>query len=107
MKSIWDFLLYITGISPNGILWYNWWFGFWGSLSMFGIFAVIWKRLECHAPGCHRIGLHRTADGTYVLCRKHHPDVKNKLTLADIHAAHYAAKAAAQESQTKSEIKND
>jgi len=43
--------------------------------------------------GCHRIGLHRTADGLYVLCRKHHPDVPNNLTLEHIQKSHVNAKA--------------
>lgn len=97
MKSILSFIMTITRI--NGGAWLNWWGGLGSSLSEFGIFLVIWKKFECHAPGCHRIGLHRTADGAYVLCRKHHPDVKNDLKLEDIHAAHFAAKAAQEESR--------
>ncbi|MDR0300669.1 MAG: hypothetical protein LBI13_11425 [Streptococcaceae bacterium] len=89
MKAIIDFLGTITGI--NGGPWLNWWGGFGSSLSEFGIFLVVYKKLQCHAPTCYRIGLHRTADGKYLLCRKHHPDVKNNLTLADIHAEHFAA----------------
>lgn len=68
------------------------------SLSFGGALSVI---LECHAPGCHRVGLHRTADGLYVLCHKHHPDVPDKLTLEHIYKSHAAAKVA-----QKSEQKN-
>jgi hypothetical protein len=64
-----------------------------GELSLFGIFVILFRKLNCHAPGCWRIGLHKAADGTYVLCRKHHPDVPRKLTLEHIHQAHAAHKA--------------
>jgi hypothetical protein len=86
---IWHFILWVTGVQTGP--WTNFWGGFASDLPLFGVFAIIWRRIECHAPGCHRIGLHRTADGKYILCRKHHPDVKNNLTLEDIHAEHYAA----------------
>lgn len=76
LKNIWEWFLWFTGVTDAG--WSAWWGGFFSCLPLFGVFAVVWRRLKCHAPGCHRIGLHRTADGLYVLCRKHHPDVPNK-----------------------------
>ncbi len=88
MVSLWHWLLSVVGVT-NPVS-YNWWSGFFANLPMFGILGVVYKKLNCHAPGCHRIGLHRTSDGLYTLCRKHHPDVPNKLTLAHIHAAHRA-----------------
>ena len=91
LKNIWDWFLWFTGVTNAG--WAAWWGGFFSCLPLFGVFAVVWRRMECHAPGCHRIGLHRTADGLYVLCRKHHPDVPDKLTLEAIHQSHAAAKA--------------
>lgn len=90
MQAVWHWFLWFTGVTSPG--WAAWWGGFFSCLPMFGVFAIVRKRLECHAPGCHRIGLHRTADGKYILCRKHHPDVPNHLTLADIHKAHNDAK---------------
>ncbi len=75
LKNIWEWFLWFTGVTDAG--WSAWWGGF----------------FSCLPPGCHRIGLHRTADGLYVLCRKHHPDVPNNLTLEHIQKSHINAKA--------------
>ena len=91
LKNIWEWFLWFTGVTDAG--WSAWWGGFFSCLPLFGVFAVVWRRLKCHAPGCHRIGLHRTADGLYVLCRKHHPDVHNNLALEHIQKSHVNAKA--------------
>ena len=91
MQEIWQGFLWFTGVTNAG--WAAWWGGFFSCLPMLGVFAVVRKRLECHAPGCHRVGLHKTADGKYTLCRKHHPDVPNHLTLEHILREHEVAKA--------------
>jgi hypothetical protein len=56
-----------------------------------GLYGML-RHLNCHAPRCWRLGKHPTADGTFKLCPKHHPEVGTNVSLADIHAAHYAAR---------------
>lgn len=76
---------------------YQFWSGIGSDLSeltLLGLFFGAWRHLNCHAPGCLRLGKHPTADGQYKLCRKHHPDTPNKRPdLERILAAHAAAKA--------------
>jgi len=48
---------------------------------------------RCDTPRCLRRGKHPTADGQHKLCRRCHPDMPNeRLTLAQIHDRHHAAK---------------
>lgn len=64
-----------------------------GEITLFGLFVGAWRHVNCHAPWCLRLGKHPTSDGHFKLCRKHHPDLPEKrLSLADIHARHCAAK---------------
>lgn len=53
LKNIWEWFLWFTGVTDAG--WSAWWGGFFSCLPLFGVFAVVWRRLKCHAPGCHRI----------------------------------------------------
>lgn len=54
-----------------------------------GLLVSVWRRINCDAPGCLRIGRHSTSDGHHHLCRVHHPDVpSHKLSLEEIHARH-------------------
>lgn len=71
---MWHWLAHWLGLnSANGPT-YLWWSGFAGDIPLFGGAAVLYRRHNCHAKGCLRIGLHRV-DGTHlVTCRRHHPD---------------------------------
>lgn len=54
---------------------------------------VYWRKHMCAAPWCPRFGRHLTADGLHGLCRSHHPDLpRRRLSLAEIHARHHAAR---------------
>lgn len=68
-------------------------YGFWsGSVSDLGELALLgssatalimlYKKINCHVDerpvggkNCHKIGLHHVANGKYVVCKKHHPDM--------------------------------
>lgn len=53
----------------------------------------LWLHSRCDTPGCLKHGKYRTADGHHRQCRKCFPDVPNrKLTQAEIHERHQAAK---------------
>ena len=34
----------------------------------------LFKKYNCHEPGCWRVGTHPAAGGQFVLCYRHHPD---------------------------------
>lgn len=62
-------------------------------VTLLGGFVLAFRKLNCHAPRCWRIGHHPTADGQFRLCRHHHPDLPNgRLSLAEIHRRHHEAK---------------
>lgn len=57
-----------------------------------GIFAPIWKFLNCHSDGCPWIGRFHVAGGSFRVCRKHHSEVTGhplKLTTELIRLAHH------------------
>jgi hypothetical protein len=73
---------------------YQWWSGAGsdiGEATVIGAALMLFKRWNCESPWCLRHGKHPTADGLHHLCRKHHPDLGRKLSLAEIHARHFAA----------------
>jgi len=73
--------------------WYLLWSGSLGILILVpSALLVLWHH-TCHVPTCIRPGKHPTADGTYKLCRRHHPDVPNRLSHQAIVAAHREAQA--------------
>jgi len=77
--------------------WSNFWGGFGSDIPELAIFIVLWRKINCHAKGCWRIGLHHVAGTPYVTCRKHHPVHPGSAaaTAEQIAAAHDAAQASA------------
>jgi hypothetical protein len=60
---------------------YGFWSGFGSDLEEFGILGAIgaaiyslFRKYNCHEPGCWRIGNHPAAGGQFNLCYRHHPD---------------------------------
>lgn len=98
----------IHAASTTALSWYWLWhplagpgYQFWsgiasdlGEVTLIAGALALLKHLNCDSPRCWRYGPHRTADGQHKLCRHHHPDLpSHKLSLAEIHARHHAAKA--------------
>lgn len=105
----------IHAASATSLTWYWLWhplipgpgLNFWsgiasdlGEITLIGGMVAVYRKHNCGAPRCWRIGKHPTADGLHHLCAKHHPDLPDRghLTLAQIHAAHGAAKRSARDS---------
>lgn len=64
-----------------------------GQITLVGGLIAMYRKHNCGAPRCLRIGKHPTADGLHHLCRRHHPDLPDhRLSLAEIHQRHHAAK---------------
>lgn len=72
-------LYHFLGLDNASGPYYLFWSGFGGDLigaiPLFGVLAVVWRRVNCHQPGCWRIGLHHHEQT--VLCRKHHKELSH------------------------------
>lgn len=62
---------------------YGFWSGFGSDLAEFGIIGAIgtcfyqlFRKYNCHEPGCWRVGIHPAAGGQFALCYWHHPDYR-------------------------------
>ena len=86
------FLYYIFGISGTGS-WYAFWSGIGSDIGEIAIFSgliSLYRKHNCHAKGCWRLGRHPVAGTPYTVCRHHHPE--GAPTHQKITAAFHAAK---------------
>jgi len=85
-------LLTLFGLTA-GSRWNLFWGGIGSCLSEFAILGIVWHKLNCHARGCYRIGLHHVEGTPYITCRKHHPvhPGSRSATSEQIAQAHAAA----------------
>jgi hypothetical protein len=85
-------LLTLFGLTA-GSRWSLFWGGIGSCLSEFAILGIVWHKLNCHAKGCYRIGLHHVEGTPYITCRKHHPvhPGSRPATAEEIALAHAAA----------------
>jgi hypothetical protein len=74
-----------TGIVNETGPYYGFWSGFGSDLTEFGVIGAIataayqlFKKYNCHEPGCWRVGTHQAAGGQFSLCYRHHPDYRGK-----------------------------
>lgn len=86
---IFHWFLHLTGSDNTSGVWYGFWSGFGSDLMEFTALGMLWRKLNCHVDGCHRIGLHHVDGTPYVTCRKHHPSVEDKITGERIAYAHH------------------
>ena len=94
--GIWHWFLTVTGTNNTSGYWYGWWSAFASDLPEFAILIVIWRKINCHAKGCYRVGLHHVDGTPYITCRKHHPvhpgtQAATAEQIADAHARHHEA----------------
>jgi len=74
-----------TGTINESGPYYGFWSGFGADIAEFGILCAIGtglyqlvKKVNCHEPGCWRVGTHPAAGGQFMLCYRHHPDYAGK-----------------------------
>jgi hypothetical protein len=76
---------------------YAFWSGFGSDIAEFGIIGAVGtgtyqliRKLNCHEPGCWRVGNHPAAGGQFLLCYRHHPDLGGKRPTSEmIKRLHY------------------
>jgi len=80
-----------TGIRNEAGPNYAFWSGFGSDLTEFGIIGAVataayqlFKKYNCHYPGCWRVGNHPAAGGQFSLCYRHHPDYQGKKPTHDL-----------------------
>lgn len=66
-------LMVFLGLTDPSGPWYLFWSGIVGDLPEFAVFVLVWRRVNCHARGCWRVGLHAVNGTPYRVCRTHHP----------------------------------
>jgi hypothetical protein len=81
VRSVGSWLSVHTGTVDEPGPYYAFWSGFGSDLAEFAIIGTIatgvyhvFRRYNCHEPGCWRIGNHPAAGGQFNLCYRHHPD---------------------------------
>lgn len=79
-------LSHIAGLDNASGAWYLWWSGLAADLPEF---AVVWglialaRKHTCHIHRCWRVGRHPVDGTTFVVCRRHHPEI-DKVTPQDL-----------------------
>lgn len=86
--AMFHWFLTVTGSNNPSGTWYGWWSGFCGDLGLFAGITILYKKVNCHIDGCRRIGLHHVEGTPYIVCRKHHPQTPDKVTVEHVHAMH-------------------
>ena len=94
-----------TGTVNESGPYYGFWSGFGSDIAEFGILGAIgagiyqlFRKYNCHEPGCWRVGTHPAAGGQFLLCYRHHPDFRGTKPTHDLivrlHRDHVAQQAA-------------
>lgn len=89
-----NWLAHIIGIDNATGRWELFWSGFGSCLTEFALLgglATLYRRHTCHVDSprfCWRPGVHAVSGTPYRTCKKHHPDVPDRVTADHIAAAH-------------------
>jgi hypothetical protein len=76
---------------------YSFWSGFFGDVTILVGAVVVIYRLKkhvhtCHVDGCRKLAVHPVEGTPYVVCRKHHPSVPEKVTYQHVVKLHKESK---------------
>jgi hypothetical protein len=72
---MWHWVAHHLGLDNGSGGWYLFWSGFGSDLGYLAGFGALFRVVNCHEPGCWRVGKHLHGGGVYRFCAKHHPDV--------------------------------
>ena len=90
---MWHAILHFFGVIDEGGKGYAFWSGVGsdiGEVAIIGAVLGMYRKHNCHATGCWRIGKHPVEGTGFITCRKHHPLIRSDgpLTADDIAHAH-------------------
>jgi hypothetical protein len=71
---LFNLLWTVTGAPNVSGAWYGFWSGIGSDIGEAVIIGAVWRKVNCHAAGCWRIGLHKVGGTHYITCAKHHPN---------------------------------
>ena len=75
---MWDWIQHAIGTDNLSGPLYGFWSGFGsdlGEVAIFGGVVQLYRKHNCHAKGCFRIGRHQVEGTPYIVCAKHHPGI--------------------------------
>lgn len=78
-----NWLLHVGGIDNVSGRWYAWWSGIGGDVTWLALPILLYRKHNCHARWCWRIGQHPVEGTPYLVCRKHHPDLPDRAPTAE------------------------
>jgi hypothetical protein len=72
---------------------YLFWSGIGANLAYLSAIGLAYRKVNCHASGCWRVGLHHVTGTHFITCRTHHPkhDGAAPATAQQIAQAHEVA----------------
>lgn len=96
LAGVWHGMLVFFGLTNASGRAYAFWSGIGsdiGELTIIGGLVAIYRKHNCHARGCWRVGRLAVAGTPYVVCHRHHPDHDGarKATAETIARAHAEA----------------
>lgn len=89
---MWHQVAWLLGLTNASGPWYLWWSGIAGDLPELAAIVIVWRKVNCHAKGCWRIGLHHVQGSHFTVCRMHHPDHEGRKPYTTDQIAHHARK---------------
>jgi hypothetical protein len=97
---MWHAILHFFGVIDESGKGYAFWSGIGsdiGEVAIIGAVVGMYRKHNCQATGCWRIGKHPVEGTGFITCRKHHPVISSDgpLTADDIAQAHRDAHAKA------------
>lgn len=69
-------ILHVLGIDTQQSYWYDFWSGIGTQISLLLLGIGAYRRHNCHARWCPRLGKHPVAGTPFTTCRKHHPGMQ-------------------------------
>ena len=76
---------HFLGLDNGSGHFYLFWSGIFGDVTIFTAAILVYRKHNCHAKWCLRIGHHEmeTEGMTHFMCRKHHPEHPGKVLTAE------------------------
>jgi hypothetical protein len=70
--TVWGWFKHLAGTDNGSGLWYLWWSGFVGDITIFAAVVLFLRHRNCHVKGCWRLG-HPDPKHGHPTCKTHSP----------------------------------